>query len=588
MKALHANQKGMAVITFMVVFVLVAAYSISLLTRSVAENRSATLYKHKTRASYLAEGCAEIVRKIVIDAWANHAETTLPASGTQVVDGQPVNFDLAQVGFGVDEIEADGVRSVVVQYQVVTHAVVQKIHSQVREIFNVRVIPIFQFLIFYNKDLEILPGPSADFLGRIHSNGDIYIGCGNTLTCDTRYIRAVGNIYRRRKNDGSHSTGNVLVRSVLDDVYRNMENYWDFAYPSLDGFDSNFDGYDADGDGDLTGPGDVPPWAVRAWDLWGGTVRTADHGVSELAVPTVQAIDPYVPQAGGDYQYNPGTDTYTYVGEGNGDSSRGFFHRQADLVIIDNVAYDGDGNVINWPDVDGDEVPDNPICDVTFFEGREEVDVTCTQIDVDILNQSGYFPENGLLYATRTDATAAQPNGIRLANGSVLSGPLTVVSDTPVYVWGNFNIGDGGANPKQPAAVITDAINLLSNAWDDTKVDNGPLPHASETWYNLSYITGNYVTEPGVYNGGVENLPRFHERWSNVNCHIYGSFVNLWDSRLGDGLWVYGSDNYTAPRRLWNFDSDLLAAGGLPPFTPRAVGAERVYFQKPRLAAGAP
>ena len=33
--------------------------------------------------------------------------------------------------------------------------------------------------------LEILPGPSMTLGGRVHTNGNLYVGCGSTLTMNT-------------------------------------------------------------------------------------------------------------------------------------------------------------------------------------------------------------------------------------------------------------------------------------------------------------------------------------------------------------------------------------------------------------------
>jgi hypothetical protein len=163
-----------------------------------------------------------------------------------------------------------------------------------------------------------------------------------------------------------------------------------------------------------------------------------------------------------------------------------------------------------------------------------------------------------------------QPNGIRMTNGEELAAPMTLVSDCPTYIQGDFNTVD-----KKGASVITDAINLLSNDWDDSKGD-GDLPSASNTTYNCAFVTGNQQTVfNGAYNGGLENLPRFHENWSGRTATIRGSFVNLWDSQVGVGDWVYGSDNYQAPNRDWDFDNDFFDADNLPPFTPRAVGTSQ-------------
>ena len=95
----------------------------------------------------------------------------------------------------------------------------------------------------------------------------------------------------------------------------------------------------------------------------------------------------------------------------------------------------------------------------------------------------------------------------------------------------------------------------------------------------MAFVTGvSYDTTPGTYNGGFENLPRFHENWSGVNCYIRGSFVVLWESQYAKGKWVYGSDNYRAPRRKWSYDTDLNEVGNIPAFSPTVVGTRRVVW----------
>ncbi len=43
-------------------------------------------------------------------------------------------------------------------------------------------IPLFQFLAFYANDLEILPGPTMTLHGRIHTNSNLYLNAGATLS----------------------------------------------------------------------------------------------------------------------------------------------------------------------------------------------------------------------------------------------------------------------------------------------------------------------------------------------------------------------------------------------------------------------
>jgi hypothetical protein len=279
---------------------------------------------------------------------------------------------------------------------------------------------------------------------------------------------------------------------------------------------------------------------------------------------------------GGDYTYDEGTAEYVAVAPGTGDYEKGYFHRNAGLVIVDGHAYENGVEIVAWPDVTGDGVADNPIREKSFYDGRENQYVTTTDVNMDILGKSGHWPANGLLYAARTDSSEAQPNGIRLTNASILAEPLTVVSENPVFVKGNYNVGDA-THPKMPAAVMTDSFNILSGAWNDSKTP-GTLPTANNTTVNAAFISGAYGTTLGDYNGGFENLPRFHEKWDGKTCKIRGSFVNIYGSDQATGQWVYGGDNYTAPTRDWNYDTDFNDFNKLPPFTPSVVGTTRVVW----------
>lgn len=99
---------------------------------------------------------------------------------------------------------------------------------------------------------------------------------------------------------------------------------------------------------------------------------------------------------------------------------------------------------------------------------------------------------------------------IKIQGGSELLQPLTFVTALPAYIQGDYNSID-----KQPAAVIADAITILSNAWSDDD-----LPHSLKGVGNrqaASPVEQSHRVDLGrtrSYNGGVENLPRFLEKWS--------------------------------------------------------------------------
>ena len=238
---------------------------------------------------------------------------------------------------------------------------------------------------------------------------------------------------------------------------------------------------------------------------------------------------------------------------------KGYYHANADLVIVDGTALDNDGNIVL--------LPPGVITEKVMYDAREGGNIRLTEIDMELLGSSGNFPANGLLYAYRTDSTPGQPNGIRLTNGEELASPLTVVTEDPITIHGDYNTIN-----KVGSAVMADAVNLLSNAWDDSK-GPGSLPSAVDTQFNICMVSGNVPTPDGGgnYSGGFENMPRFHERWSGRRATIRGSFISLYESEFGVSPWRYGGDVYTAPIRDWRFDPDLLEMGNLPPFTPNAL-----------------
>jgi len=569
------GQRGVAFLAAIILLVCFAGISVSLFYVSMADDREARFNRDMLKATTMAEASTEVAEKELLVAAANYRIP--PTAGDTVVDEQTVGYTIEPVGNQRIETDSQGIQTIVQPYRIQAEACSNGIFKRVEKIVDVKKTPIFQYLAFYDDDMEILPGPSMTVNGRIHSNHDIYIGCGGTLKIDSQSVQTAGNMYRRRKNDGSASTGKVLIRVQDQANFVNMENKPDFTPPSVSGFDSDFTGFDANGDGDLDDAQDYQTWLLRSLQLWQGTVQTGEHGVTQIEPPSVANIKMYVAEAGGDYVYDADSGTYEPVTPGTGDYGKGYFYGHSGLTIVDNRAYTADGTEItSWPDTNGDGKADNPISEKTFYDGRENKNVKTTCVDLDVLGKSGYWPTNGLLYAARKDSTSAAPTGIRLNNGKVLAKPLTIVSPDPVYTKGDYNVGDA-THTKQPAAVITDAFNILSNAWNDTK-KAGTLPTATATTVNAAFISGSYVTKPGDYNGGFENLPRFHEKWDGVTCRIRGSFVNIWDSDVGQGQWVYGGDNYTAPNRDWNYDTDFNEFSKLPPFTPEVVTTTRVVW----------
>ena len=407
----------------------------------------------------------------------------------------------------------------------VTALVIQDMQTQL--------IPIFQFAIFYNNDLEIQPGPQMTVIGPVHSNHDIYLGSNNSLDFDST-ITSSGNISHSRKEGTSSGGGSVRVKDA-DGAYQNM---------------SNDDGTWLDSGND--------EWVVESQTRWDGQVQSSAHQVSSLLLPLPNPDDPRAVIERPDPGDVPELAELKY-------------YNRADLRIIDGDAADISGIPVSldYPDPDNPGNTLNPVSQKEFNNFREGKTISVTEIDVAKLVESGNFPDNGILYVS--DERNALVGGliqdaVRLVNGEELpSQGLTVVTDRPLYIQGDFNTVN-----KKPASVMCDAINILSNSWNDIKSTKSSLSErvATSTEVNVAVIAGNTETTPGAYNGGVENFPRFLETWTGKTLTYRGSLVAMWESEIATGAWIYGSPYYTAPNRNWSYDTDLGDPANAPPGMP--------------------
>jgi Tfp pilus assembly protein PilX len=395
--------------------------------------------------------------------------------------------------------------------------VATRIESKIKD----ALVPIFQFAVFYQQDLEILPGANMTLGGRAHSNSNFYLGAegGVSLKLDS-WTTAAGNIYHGRKDQAHDMTGDVTIKDKSG-TYQSMKN----------------------GDGTWLDSND-PNWVANSLNRWGGKVEDHSHGITELNLPVVVSGDPID-------MIKRATD--------NPDS----YENQAGLKIVDGqVLYKNASDT--WVNVTANFLSDSIITTGSFYNYREYKWVTSYDINVQKLNTSAYYPRNGILYASR-DQVAGTQQAIRLKNGAELAAPLTVVTNNPLYTLGNYNSVN-----KKAAALFTDALTVLSNSWNDTK-SNQNLSNriASNTTVNAAFLTGNSETHLGSYNGGLENLPRFLEDWGSKTFTYKGSMVDLWFSEQATGAWYCGSPQYQPPIRSWAFDLAFLDPNNLPPGVPQ-------------------
>jgi len=397
-------------------------------------------------------------------------------------------------------------------------------------------IPLFQFAVFYQNDLEIAPGPNMTLGGRVHSNGNIYLQSNNNLYVDS-YLTSAGNILHGRKSGSGQSNegGNVYIKDK-DATYQNMKN-------------NNSTWLDATS----------TDWVNTSLSRWDGLVEDHNHGITELYMPVVTD--------------GPSTDLIDRA-TNNPDS----YENKAGLKLVNDggtlQAYYKQTNG-NWLNVTSALTTSGAIKNnVSFRDARENKNVSSLDIDIAALNSSGYYPTNGIIYGSLATVSGTV-SALRLKNGATLPAALTVATDNPLYTVGNFNTTN-----KKPAALLCDALTILSTNWNDSKSSQSLSNRvAANTQVNACYMTGN--TETGAngrgYNGGLENLPRFLEDWNNITFTWRGSAVDLWYSRQATGAW---GSYYNPPNRDWAFDQDLLNVNKLPPGTPLVNVVQRTQWSQ--------
>ncbi|MGA9505064.1 MAG: hypothetical protein WBV31_11560 [Terriglobales bacterium] len=208
-------------------------------------------------------------------------------------------------------------------------------------------------------------------------------------------------------------------------------------------------------------------------------------------------------------------------------------------------------------------------------------------------------------------------------------GGFTVAAENPVYIQGDYNsVTAGGVTTDTfftnqqntapakdlagyvPAAVIADAVTVLSNSWDDrvsmvgtattTDITYAANPYAgdriaSTTSYRVAIAGGknmsfpmpswdtNSADYPFATDGGVGNFLRFLEQWSGQTLNYGGSLVSMYYSTYNTGLFKCCTYIvYSPPVRNYVFDVDFTLPGGvgLPPGTPLFRDVETLGYRQ--------
>ncbi len=533
------SERGFATLIALLMVGMLTLLGIAALSTSDDEVNIAGNAYNEMRTFYAAEGGLEAAAAALQTEWdSTGVPPMLMPTETREINNCVVTYGTADNGPATQDVLSTGtltgLHALVKSFTITSVAVSQNDHGKMElsQTFQTALVPLFQFAVFYDNDLEIAPGPAMTLAGRVHTNGNLWLQAATSLQIDS-YVTSAGSIYHGRKGAGGVASGDVTIKDLSGaDVSMKDGANW------LDADDSY--------------------WYDSSVTRWQGMVQDSEHGQEALNLPLNAA-------AGGDPH------KLIERGSGNPDS----YEHHATLKFIDGQALQLVGGI--WNDVTANMIADGVISFNAdqFTDQRENAQVDVMELDVEEMYDEGYAPSNGVIYFA--DSTSDYP-ALRLRNGSELDVGLTVASENPVYTLGDYNSDD-----KKPAAILADAVTFLSNAWesgnfDAVSNDSKNSRIASETTVNASYLTGNIETTDANYNGGFENLPRFLETWSGKDFNWLGAAVCLWNSVQANGLW--GGTYYSPPDRNWAYDPDLNDPNKLPPETPMVRVFQRIGWQQ--------
>jgi hypothetical protein len=597
------SESGIALLATLLVVVLIAAVVAAAVNAAMTVTRSTNAEYYGTRAFYAAEAGAEHALAQVELALRDGF-----LSPDELADIEPPELE----GFEFTEFEVikEGVWDTasikdgpfaglyaITQHITVTSAAtdVTGAHAGVVLGAEAHAIPMFQFAGFGNGAMEAYTGARSDTWGRVHVNGDIYMATSDhhihtVMTTPGRFIRD-GRTSHKDKSDIN--------------VFIELE-----------------DGSEVKVDFDSEDTPDPEAFKNRSELELDGRLRTGAMGVDSLTLPLPDSLGPHeliAPRRASDDAASRATK----------------FSWQADMYVTIDFTDVRNLGTVCIPTPYGGKLPNITVerphggavpgtadkCDIftvrweTFFDTAELKWVDAVDVDIqelrDWVNENPSQNATSIIYveiknsSTITDPSETDKSGegfyfpiLRIKDGARLPGPLTIGSEYPLYMQGDYNDVD-----KQPAAVFGDRLTVLSNEWKDSenRVTYEPFRHADPTTQFFAVVTGEGEGYLGCYHHGpdpgctpitngcspgvtVQMLEDWGWRACGSRClhRLIGSFITFWYPQIAS---PYGdcpnpNPSYRAPERDWSFDPDLMNPANLPPGTPNVGYVLRASFRE--------
>ncbi len=416
-------------------------------------------------------------------------------------------------------------------------------------------IPIFQFAIFYNLDLEINPGAAMTINGRVHSNQNIY------------------------------ATGSAANAPLTFSTNVEASKVFYYTNGPLDPRNPTRSGNDV-----FTMSANNPLNKAASLSMPIGTNNDPAVVIGVLGIPPA-GTDPTT-AAGQSYIYNKADIIITNSSQSNLTAYYFNQYQSPNSFQIPMDVTNVSGGVTN--------TYYSFATNIAFYDYRESKTVKAVQVDVGkfgtwltnpinggtrftTLNTTGITKKNhdvnGIYVYNGIPTNSTQLPAVRVVNGAQLpDAGLTVATPFPLYVKGDYNIQTNGSGSQsttlgntaytRPAALMGDAITILSRNWVDTATSSGNARNPVSTAINAACLEGIVPSNGTYYSGGLENFLRLLENWSSSTLTYNGSIVVLFASQYAVAPWNT-SGYYSAPTRAWGFDTRFNTQSLLPPMTPQ-------------------
>jgi hypothetical protein len=392
--------------------------------------------------------------------------------------------------------------------------------------FRNRSIPLFQFGVFFDADLELYPGSPMTMNGPIHSNGDIYLSSSSNLTMQGQITSAEDIILNRKQGSGSCGNGAVFAWDQSGTPREMTRCSGALSDAALEQFNGTVQSHVTKVD--VPPPGILDPSAGNQyWDLadirlvvrLNNTTGQPDvtNSVTSVEVRNVDnSVNTTLTNALHDGTKCPGNIRSMFLTGRDSDNSldddlsNAVVDVSNKVVGVTNLFYDR-RELIGFSPIQTDDTPEtlleidmtnllNCIARQSDTSGDGLPDSGGTHLlgqnSGGVIRGLNDDSDGGLVLFATVDGPRSDNQqsfyGVRVRNGKVLQATgvpgaprvkgLTVVTNQPFYVMGDYNYPDPESD-RIPAAFLSDTFNILSNSWcpaiheqDMTAWDNSSPP----------------------------------------------------------------------------------------------------------------